>query len=54
MFPIGDQPKIMKDLAGIVGDLEEVAIEGKTKNIERLASLKVKKVMDVHSKSKAV
>lgn len=31
MFPIGDQPKIMKDLAGIAGDLEEVAIEGKTK-----------------------
>ena len=27
MFPIGDQPKIMKDLAGIAGDLEEVAIE---------------------------
>ncbi|MFZ7757077.1 leucine-rich repeat domain-containing protein [Bacillus thuringiensis] len=44
MFPIGDQPKIMKDLASIAGDLEEVAIEGKTKNIERLASLKVKKL----------
>ena len=41
MFPIGDQPKIMKDLAGIAGDLEEVAIE-ENKNIERLASLKVK------------
>ena len=31
MFPIGDQPKIMKDLASIAGDLEEVAIEGKQK-----------------------
>jgi len=44
MFPIGDQPKITKDLASIAGDLEEVAIEGKTKNIERLASLQVKKL----------
>lgn len=34
MFLIGDQLKIMKDLVGIVGDLEEVVIEGKIKNIE--------------------
>ncbi|EJR49044.1 hypothetical protein IIM_03823 [Bacillus cereus VD107] len=36
MFPIGDQPKIMKGLASIAGDLEELAIDGKTKNIELL------------------
>ncbi|HDR7687239.1 hypothetical protein [Bacillus toyonensis] len=44
MFPIGEQPNITKDLVSIAGNLEELAIEGKTKNIERLASLQVKKL----------
>lgn len=44
MFPIGEQPKITKDLASIAGNLEELTIDGKTKNIEQLASLQVKKL----------
>ncbi|OWT51614.1 internalin [Bacillus sp. K2I17] len=44
MFPIGEQPRIIKDLENVTANLEELAIEGKTKNIERLASLHVKKL----------
>ncbi|MDM8364095.1 hypothetical protein ACT7C8_20145 [Bacillus cereus] len=42
MFPIGEQPRILKDLAGINEDVQELAISGKTKNIELLGELKIR------------
>ncbi|WP_242307679.1 leucine-rich repeat domain-containing protein [Bacillus cereus group sp. BfR-BA-01524] len=44
MFPIGEQPRILKDLAGINEDVQEIAISGKTKNIELLGKLKIKEL----------
>ncbi|MFO6597720.1 hypothetical protein ACJS9P_10845 [Bacillus cereus] len=42
MFPIGEQPRILKDFAGINEDVQELAISGKTKNIELLGELKIR------------
>ncbi len=44
MFPIGEQPNIRKDLVGINNDVKELAISGKTKNIELLGELKIKEL----------
>ncbi|MEH7046471.1 leucine-rich repeat domain-containing protein [Bacillus thuringiensis] len=38
MFPIGEQPKIIKDLKTLENIPDELAIDGKTKNLEKLAS----------------
>lgn len=42
MFPIGEQPHILKDLVEINDDVQELAISGKTKNIELLGKLKIR------------
>ncbi|PEN53774.1 internalin [Bacillus toyonensis] len=42
MFPIGEQPNILKDLVEINNDVQELAISGKTKNIELLGELKIR------------
>ncbi|MGN1400949.1 MAG: leucine-rich repeat domain-containing protein [Bacillus sp. (in: firmicutes)] len=36
MFPIGEQPKFIRDLNEVDVKLNEIAIQGKTKNLERL------------------
>ena len=36
MFPIGEQPEFIKDLNDTDVNLTEIAIQGKTKNLERL------------------
>lgn len=36
MFPIGNQPDFIKDLNEVNGELDEIAIQGSTKNLERL------------------
>ncbi|MGN4544270.1 leucine-rich repeat domain-containing protein [Bacillus cereus group sp. MYBK95-2] len=38
MFPIGEQPKIIKYLKTLENIPDELAIDGKTKNLEKLAS----------------
>ncbi|MFD3445888.1 hypothetical protein ACFDTO_14945 [Microbacteriaceae bacterium 4G12] len=44
MFPLGEQPNITKNLTEVTNEVRELAIDGKTKNLERLSNLKIEKL----------
>lgn len=44
MFPLGEQPKVTRDLVEINNDVQELSVDGKTKNIELLGGLKIREL----------
>ncbi|EJQ36452.1 hypothetical protein IEE_05349 [Bacillus cereus BAG5X1-1] len=44
MFPLGEQPKVTRDLVEVNNDVQKLSVDGKTKNIELLGKLKIKEL----------